>query len=107
MLKVVTKIELVRNLAKASNKFCIYISTIEKDNIVEIQMAIPFLSMGNCFLLADSFLVLTFDTEKEMEEHFDRIVGDDGPTITNGYDGEVRVYALTCSNKGELLDENT
>ena len=51
--------------------------------------------------------MLTFDTEKEMEKHYDLTVGDDGPTKYNSYDGECRVYALTCSNTGELLTENT
>ena len=34
-------------------------------------------------------------------------VGDDGPTKDNSYTGMARVYAVTISNKGELLTENT
>ena len=56
MLKVITKIELVSQYANAANKFCIYISTTEKDSVDEIQMAVPFLSAGNCFLLLNDFV---------------------------------------------------
>lgn len=107
MLKVITKIELVSQYANAANKFCIYISTTEKDSVDEIQMAVPFLSAGNCFLLLNDFLVLTFDTEKEMEEHFDKIICDIPSPLEMEFGGKALVYALTISNKGEFLDENT
>jgi hypothetical protein len=47
-----------------------------------------------------------FDTEEEMEAFYDMIVGDDGPTKSNPYDGPIRVYALTCGPNG-LMNENT
>lgn len=47
-----------------------------------------------------------FSTKEEMEEFYDKIVGDDGPTRLNKYDGPIRVYALTCGPTG-LLTENT
>ena len=48
----------------------------------------------------------TFSTTKEMQEFYDKIVGDDGPTKSNPYDGPIRVYALTCGPEG-FLTENT
>ena len=47
-----------------------------------------------------------FDTEEEMEAFYDMIVGDDGPTKSNPYNGPIRVYALTCGPSG-LMNENT
>ena len=96
-MKVLTKMDLIEKFAKLSNKFCIYISTIEKFSINEIKKDVPFLPLDACYLLLNTFLILTFDTEKEMEEHFYQI-----SEIDTG-----KVYALTCSNKGEFLDENT
>lgn len=106
-MKAFTKMDLVEEFAIQANKWCIYISTIEDIDVKEVNRAIPFLSEEECYNLMDGFLVLTFDTEKLMEFHFDFIVGDDGPTPHNTYDGPVRVYALTCSNKGNFLNENT
>jgi hypothetical protein len=48
----------------------------------------------------------TFSTKEEMEAFYDMIVGDDGPTKSNPYDGPIRVYALTCGPDG-LMNENT
>lgn len=41
-----------------------------------------------------------------MEFNFNQIVGDDGPTRLNDYDGPVRVYAISFGPNG-TLDENT
>jgi len=47
-----------------------------------------------------------FDTKEEVEAFYDMIVGDDGPTKSNPYNGPIRVYALTCGPNG-LMNENT
>lgn len=47
-----------------------------------------------------------FDTEEEMNSFYDKIVGDDGPTKSNPYNGPIRVYALTFGPNG-MLNENT
>lgn len=58
-------------------------------------------------LLYEGAACLFFDTRAEMEAVYGRIVGDEGPTESNPYDGPCRVYALTCRNDGQLLNENT
>ena len=50
---------------------------------------------------------LMFDTEKEMNKFYNETVGEDGPTAMNPYDGNVKIYALTCNPEGKLLNENT
>lgn len=50
---------------------------------------------------------ILFDTKAEWEKAYFSTVGDDGPTATNKYKGPVRVYAITCNNKGKLMGENT
>lgn len=57
-------------------------------------------------VLSDGEGFATFSKREEMEEFYDKIVGDDGPTKSNPYDGPIRVYALTCGPKG-FLTENT
>ena len=47
------------------------------------------------------------DTEEEMMNVYHHIVGDGGPTKFNDYDGECRVFAMTISNEGQILTENT
>ena len=49
----------------------------------------------------------SFDTENEMMDAYLDMVGDDGPTTRNPYNGDYRVYAMTVSNYGEILTENT
>lgn len=57
--------------------------------------------------LVDGVAFLFFDTEEELKEYYNQVVGDDGPTEANPYDGPCRVYALTCGPDGQLLNENT
>lgn len=47
-----------------------------------------------------------FETKEEMVTFYDNIVGDDGPTKSNPYNGKIKIYALTCGPTG-LLNENT
>lgn len=56
---------------------------------------------------ADGFGIFLFNSKKEMERTYNSTVGDDGPTKLNKYKGPVRVYCLTCDNKGNLLKNNT
>lgn len=106
-MKVLEVFELVELYCQATHKWCIYLSTTEKYKTSEVLKAAPYLTMGQCLKLLGSNLILTFDTEEVMELCFEMTVGDDGPTKHNDYSGEVRVYALTFSNSGAILNENT
>ena len=55
----------------------------------------------------DGHVLVLFDTAAERDAAYRNTVGDDGPTATNSYSGPCRIYALTISPAGELLNENT
>lgn len=106
-MKVLTTIEAMQALAKALNKYCMFIG-FDDDNFDEINKAAPYLDLyshGQVFV--DGNAILVFDSQQEMKDHYQLTVGDDGPTGANPYDGSARVYALTCGPDGELLSENT
>jgi hypothetical protein len=74
----------------------------------EIARAAPILEGVELItLIAERELYRYYDSEEACYEDFCRIVGDDGPTDLNDYDGPERVYALTCDNKGNFRCENT
>ena len=97
-------------LCKALKKWGISVDFCGSDSLGEIFKACPFLDAKvhkHVQMLIDGHGVFLFDTRDEMERHYRMIVGDDGPTDLNPYDGLVRVYALTCNPNGLLLNENT
>lgn len=77
----------------------------------ELVKAVPFLAeLFTSVLMELAFhgpVYLFFESHEEMMEAYDLVVGDDGPTAKNPYNGEARVYALTCSKTGKLETENT
>ena len=97
----------LQELAKALNKPCMFISLVNIENYDEVSKAAPYLSfIDDSQLFIDEIGFIVFDTEKEMNKAFNETVGDSGPTTTNKYNGNTRVYAITCNAKGELLTEN-
>lgn len=99
--------KLMKKYAKESSKFCMYISWDEDMDVDEVIKAAPYLKDHRNTLLNHSNLILIFDTVEEMDYHFDQTVGDDRPASLNIYNGVAHVYALSCSDKGELWNENT
>lgn len=107
-MRILNEMEVLQELAKALNKPCMYISNLDNPNWKEVERAAPYLKFslhGQCFI--ENHAILIFDDETEMETVYKLTVGDDGPTELNRYNGDVRVYAITCSANGELLNENT
>lgn len=81
---------------------------VPTDDLRDIPLAAPMLTFArDAQAMIDGHAFLFYDTEEAMQADFDRVVGDDGPTASNPYNGPVRVYALTCSPAGELMGENT
>lgn len=58
-------------------------------------------------VLLDGKALLLFDDKQSATAAFGAVVGDDGPTETNPYDGPGRVYALLCDPNGNCITENT
>lgn len=101
--------EILQKYCAATKKFGIYISfDIDNYSVEEILKACPIFNFDtDTQILFDGIGFLIFDTQEEMEKIYDQIVGDDGPTKFNSYSGPAAVYALTCDNNGEFLNENT
>ena len=97
--------ELIRAYAIETNRFCLYISIPNRSNYKEILKAAPYLTDDQA--ICDGVYILVCSTEEEMYKYYDLTIGDDGPTGSNKYDGEARVYAVTINNKGEMETENT
>ena len=106
--------ECMRKLCKATNQWGLYLSTFEPDGmetdtfLKELPLAAPGLLDENYHeLFLEGRIVLMFANQEECNAVYGNVIGDDGPTDTNEYDGDVRVYALTCDNEGSLRNENT
>lgn len=79
------------------------------ENLVEeYKRALPYLDFNaHGQLLLNGYGILMFESEEEMNHHYNLTIGDDGPTELNPYAGPINVYALTCNARGQLLSENT
>ena len=76
----------------------------------EAQRAAPYLSQEQIFeaaLCRDGTLIVLCKSERVAYRLFDQTVGDDGPTETNPYNGDFRIYAMVVNRKGEAETENT
>jgi len=105
-MRKLTGHDVIGELAKALHKPVMYIA-FGDEPFPELLQACPFLTMDDIQILMDGFAYLIFDTQEAMENAYNHVVGDDGPTKFNKYDGPARVYALTCDSNGRFLTENT
>ena len=95
-------------LCKATGKWGIWVSWLDADDIEEVVKACPWLSeREHAGVLLDGCAIVLCETEAEVMALYDQVIGEDGPTRRNPYNGPVRVYALTCDPTGEGQDENT
>ena len=107
-MKVLDHVRALEELAKSTNKWCIYIHISHNNKVEETFKAAPYLNAKeNIQLLADGSGYILCDSKEEMEALFELTVGDDGPTKTNSYNGPAKVYVLTCNPTGQPLNENT
>lgn len=108
-MEILSQIEVLQRLCKNTQKWGMFISIWEpKQGPYEAEKAAPYLSeMEHMQIIHDGIGFLLFDTEEEMQKHFNLTVGDDGPTKLNSYNGKTCVYALTCNQDGQLISENT
>ena len=94
-------------VAAGANQFVVYMSTSEQDPNALLGPA-PFLSNEELNHLAyKGSLYLLFPRGEDAYNTFHQVVGDDGPTRTNPYNGPVKVYACVCGPDGKITTENT
>ncbi len=110
-MKALASTESFQLLCKSTGKWGMFLSfSAPEDELMELSKAAPYLNenLENYYqIMVEDSCILLFDTEEEMEGHYNQTVGDDGPTKLNSYNGHTRVYALTCNPEGQLLTENT
>ena len=101
--------QVVALLAKATGKYCLYISWDEdqllKEDVVPSAPYIDLIDQPQIF--CDGEAIVLCETEEEAWKYYHLTVGDDGPTKENSYDGPIRTYALLCGPDGKMWTENT
>lgn len=110
MISIMDSHEILQQICFWKRKHGLYLSFNSIGTITpeELNKAAPWLSWDVCLKLwAQQELFLFFDTLTERDEAYQKTIGDDGPTTLNPYNGPARIYALTCSPQGQLLNENT
>lgn len=78
----------------------------DKTGYEEALKAAKCINQDDIQMLGDGYGIL-LGTKKEIEHAYELVVGDDGPTKLNPYNGPATVYALTCDSRGRLHNENT
>lgn len=129
MFDVTKGIELIRLHSRSQKGVVVLVLTVEKllthwcitrnqwvlqlcfhtdDHFSEIEKAAPFLNKEQAALLAmEEVLFLPFNIERAAEYAYNMVIGDDGPTELNKYDGPCRIYAVLWNPQGECVNENT
>ena len=106
--KISSPNQILVELCRLRRQWGLYVSYGHEELYDEIVKAVPFLdAVENLPHLWDGAVYVFFDTKEDCDAHFSQVVGDDGPTPSNPYDGPARAYALTCDPNGTLLNENT
>ena len=99
--------ELVQHYCKLSGKWAVVLCTPEESSFADLQDAANFLTEDDCQAMTDGLMIVMCDSEDEHWTVFNSIVGDDGPSDLNSYNGPCRIYAWTCGPDGDILTENT
>ncbi|MCK9371281.1 hypothetical protein M0R04_15315 [Candidatus Dojkabacteria bacterium] len=110
-MEILDQITTLEKLCKLSGKWGLFILFGFPDHTEEVMdiFKASFLTEEEKYgqVISDGCGYFLFGTEKEMEKHYYMCAGDDGPTELNKYNGNLRVYALTCDPNGQTMNENT
>ena len=93
-------------LLRATSGWGVYLASSERDGD-EIMKAAPLLDGPSLMhLMFNGSVLIVMDAEAQAREFYESVVGDDGPTQSNPYDGPARVFAILGGPDG-WLTENT
>jgi hypothetical protein len=107
-MRKLNKHQVISELAKLSNKWIVQVSFDGNGNPNETIKACPILDLQlDAHILFEGSGLILCDNEPEAYYTFNRIVGDDGPTKLNSYNGPVKVYACVYAPTGFAMTENT
>lgn len=94
-------------IARTEKMWALYLSTGDDLDPIDADSPVPFLrSDERLQLRLGGGLLLLLDTGEAARRLFDQVVGDDGPTQENSYNGPHRVYAYLAGPGGGIT-ENT
>jgi len=94
-------------IARAERVWALHLSTSDNLDLNAPQSPVPFLrSDERLQLQLNGWLLLLLPTEESAKRLFDQVVGDDGPSQANSYEGPHRVYAYLAGPNGGIT-ENT
>jgi len=102
--------EAFRNICKLKNKYGIFLVFSEDCDIEEFAKSLAWtreFSEAMSIWLQGPYTLLLFDKEEDMEYVFENTCGDDNIGRGQFKNATVTVYALTISNTGERMYENT
>jgi len=111
-MKAVTRLEMAEFSARSTGRWVVMAShTFDKADRSELHLAAPWVTALDIHDRVEfeitGEIVLLFDSEEDARMAFDVTVGDDGPTVSNPYNGETRVYACLISPSSGAVTENT
>ncbi len=107
-LLVCSTVDMFQRICGSEKKWGLYLSFDTSFGPLALHRSCPFLDAHlHWEVFCKGNAALFFDSEGEMRYHYDQVIGDDGPTKLNDYDGPGCVYALTCGPDGNFLTENT
>ena len=98
---------IAERIARTEKVWTLYLSTGDDLDLGDASSPVPFLLSDERLLLRlNGWLLLLLATEEAARRLFDQVVGDDGPSKANYYDGPHRVYAYLAGPSGGIT-ENT
>lgn len=106
----VSVIDAVRRVCADKKKYGIFLRIPENCEVNELGKSLAWTKDNSEVLdlwLQRPYVFLLFDNREDMEYVFDNTCGDDNIGKGKFKDASISVYALTISNKGEMLNENT
>lgn len=108
-MKVIKDNEQLSLVAKGLKKPLLWLSAGSFEFTGNPHPAAPYLGTGDALmeLYVNGGVLLVCDDMKEAWSLYKQTVGDDGPTATNPYNGEERIYAMLVDADGKIITENT
>ena len=103
-------IDAIRRVCADKNKYGIFLHIPENCEVNELGKSLTWTKDKSEILdiwLQSPYVFLLFDNREDMEYVFDNTCGDDNIGKGKFKDATISVYALTISNRGEMLNENT
>lgn len=100
--------KLLTHYCLTRQQWILQLSYCSVDEPKEIIKAAPFLRLHEASQLAlRETIFFPFNMECAARHAYDTVVGDDGPTKLNKYDGPCKILATLWNSRGEVVNENT